>query len=325
MGWGLLCMILFLVAAEIGVFRNLDLYGYSPGFIGQIAHIKKSFEHADGANIELAVFGDSEGIDALRPDLLARDLPLDAGQIFNFSISGGRAYDIAQMYKTYIDRMPNLKTVVVEVNEFQLNSSQASGDIKFRYFAGLRDRLKVIDRHNYGELLLGWALKSYDMRTIWSMMVNKLFHGGLFKEVPLYIGGLPAETWSPKSDKTSEYAAEVADRWFENYAVGGVETEAFEEMADDLRRRGLQVLIVHLPRTEYFEQAVQQKFVAEQQAYFNEIRTVADRNQAAFAVLSNDGLGLDDFRDANHVSPQGAEKVSRAVAQNNLGRLLEAR
>lgn len=319
LGWGLVFFLAFLVLSEIFVFRNLDVYGYSPGFIGQIAEIDKSFENADASRIETAVFGDSEGMDALRPELLADAAHVSRDRLFNFSLSGGSAYDIAQMYEHYKNRLPHLKQAIVEVNEFQLNNDDAANDIKFKFFAGLRDRLTVMNGNNYGELLLGWALKSYDMRTVWHMMIDKYKEGQLRKDIPLHQGGLPPVTWSPKSDKTREHAEEVADRWFKGYQLEGVRTQAFEAMIRDLRQTGVEVEIIQLPRSSYFEEVIRTKYAAEQRLYLQKVQSIADRYGASFTVIPPDGLTLEitleDFRDTNHVNSQGAAKISEYVGK----------
>ncbi|MEB3102485.1 hypothetical protein [Ferviditalea candida] len=305
----------FLVLSEVFVFRNLDVYGYSPGFIGQIAEIDNSFAHADASGIEAAVFGDSEGMDALRPNLLADAAHIRPDTLFNFSLSGGSAYDIAQMYELYKDRLPRLKRAIVEVNEFQLNNEDAASDIKFKFFAGLRDRLAVMNGKNYGELLLGWALKSYDMRTVWQMMIDKYRNDQLRKEVPLHQGGLPPVTWSPGSDKTRQHAEEVADRWFKGYRVEGVRTQAFEGMIRDMRQRGIEVVMIQLPRSSYFEEVIQTKYAAEQRRYMQKIQSIADRYGATYTVIPQGRLTLADFRDTNHVNPQGAAQISAYVGK----------
>src|SRR5690606_24728395 len=148
-------------------------------------------------------------------------------QIFNFSISGGSAFDIYKTYLSYVDRLPNLEKVFVIVNEHQMNNEDPANYILFKYYAGLKDRLKVMNTDNYGELLFGWALKSYDMRTEWSKMVEKYRKGELREEIPAFEGGLKPITWSPGTDRTPEYAMETAERWFRGYTLEGVRTDAF--------------------------------------------------------------------------------------------------
>ncbi len=314
-GWGLLGFIVLIVFLEIAVFRNIDFYGLSPGFIGQIAELKHSFARADADQIEIAVLGDSQSIDALRPEMLAAELGIPRERIFNFSISGGSAFDIAKTYDRYKDRLPRLKKAIVVVNEHQLNDTLNDGDVKFKYFAGLRDRLAVMNADNYGELLLGWALKMYDMRTVWADMVLKYRSGKLRDHIPAHEGGLAPVVWSKPEDRTKAYANEVADRWFQQYRIDGVRTRAFDAMIRELRSRGVAVTILQLPRSSYFEDTVKEKYGKQQDAYFAVVRGIAERYGASFEVMPNDELTLDDFRDTNHVNPKGAEWVSRYVAR----------
>ncbi|HEX7057844.1 MAG TPA: hypothetical protein VF260_11720, partial [Bacilli bacterium] len=173
-----------------------------------------------------------------------------------------------------------------------------------------------------GELLLGWALRSYDLRTVWKMILQKYIDhgfdskkGGLRREIPVHAGGLPPVVWSPPTDKTAEKGKETADRWFQNYDLEGVRTNAFTRMIADLRSRGVEVHLVQLPRTEYFEQAVAGSYAQEQQAFRNKVAAIAVKYGATFDILPRDGLTLDDFRDTNHVKPSGAEHISAEVAR----------
>ena len=76
------------------------LLSYSPGSsLGQFAELDRSFKHADAEKITVAIFGDSHSIDALRPEYMAEPAGLTPENIFNFSISGGKAFDIYHTYK----------------------------------------------------------------------------------------------------------------------------------------------------------------------------------------------------------------------------------
>lgn len=314
---GIFGLIVLLILSEMFVFRNLNVYGLHSGFIGQIAEIKASFEAIDPEEIEVAIFGDSLGMDALRPDILADVAGMDPEKIFNFSLSGGSAYDSAAMYETYGAQMPNLDTVIIIVNEHQFNNAEADKDIKFKYFAGLKDRVKVMNADNYGELLLGWLLKSYDMRTVWTMLLEKYRLGELREEVPVYEGGLPPVTWSPKEDREPSYALEVATRWFSDYKIDGVRTEAFEAMLSSMRRRGVRVILLQLPRSSYFESVAQSKYGSAQKMYLQRMEELANIYGAQWSVLPKELLQFPEhFRDVNHVNPDGAKIVSEYVARH---------
>ncbi|CAM3460163.1 hypothetical protein [Marinicrinis lubricantis] len=312
---GLSGFIVLLILAEVFIFRNLAFYGKSPGFIGQIAEMDASFQAENAEQIQVGIFGDSLGMDALRPDVMASASGMQEGSIYNFSLSGGSAYDIAQIYKQYEDELPNMKQAIVVINEHQFNNAEAAEDIKFKYFAGISDRLKVMNSDNYGDLLLGWMLKSYDMRTIWTMMWDKYRKGELRDEVPIHNGGLAPVEWSPPKDREPAYAKEVADRWFENYDLEGVRTEAFERMLADMQQRGIEIVLVQLPRSEHFEKESSSIYMKEQNMYLDLMQELADQYGAVLDVLPKDLLTFPDhFRDVNHVNPAGAEIVSNYVS-----------
>lgn len=318
--FGLLGFLALYAALDFFVFRNLYFYGTEyRSFVGQLAELDYSFNHSDTSRVTTAIFGDSQSKDALRPELLAKASGRDPASFFNFSISGGKAYEIYHTYLNYADRLPNLKEAIVVVNEHQINSYSMANDPKFRYYAGLRDRIRVLDQDNYGELLLGWVSKGFDMRSIWSKIVQSYFKGTLPKK-PLSAvakpGGLRAETQMEPNGLTPAYAEERTDSWFDHYDLNGLQTDSLEGLLRALHDRGVRIVVLQIPRSELFEEAVKRKYPAQQQAYFDQVGQLAKKYGAEFSVMSNKGLSLQkDFRDSNHVRPSGAAIVSREVAE----------
>jgi len=323
-GWGLIFAVLVIALADAYVFRSPYTYdigdkqGARGGFIGQFAHIDRSFNAADPEQIEYAIFGDSQSIDGLRPDIMAGELGIGPERIFNFSVSAGKPTDAAYLYRRYIGRMPNLKRVIVVVNEHQFNNADAATDSKFRFHAGLIDRLRAMDTENYGELLAGWALRAFGLRTEWQSLVPRYRSGELPANPAPYPGGIEPLTWSPPEHRTAEYAEETADRWFKDWEPEGVYTRAFRRLIADMHLRGLEIAVVQLPRAASFDEAIERKYGSERDALYREIAAVAAAGGAEFAVLTAEGLGLaveSHFRDTNHLNPEGASIVSRYAAR----------
>lgn len=317
---GFIGFLVLFAAVETFVFRDVYFYGHEyRSFVGQFAELDYSFVHSDPVRVETAIFGDSMSKDALRPDLMAESIGRDPGTIFNFSLSGGKAFEIYHTYRKYADRLPNLKEAIVVVSEHQINSYNMANDPKFRFYAGLVDRLRIMDRDNYGELLLGWVSKGFDMRSVWSKMVQSYNKGTLPKKSITEVskpGGLRAETQKEENGLTPEYAKERTDSWFEQYDPHSLQTDAFESLLRDLHARGVQIVILQLPRSDLFEEAVQREYAAQEQEYLDIVTSLAEKYDAEFKIMSNEGLKLEQhFRDTNHVNPKGAEIVSRRVAE----------
>ncbi len=324
---GLIGLIVLIISLEMLVFRNVMFYGYSPGCVGRLAELKVCFEQADPEQIEVAIFGDSMSMDALRPDQMEAAAGMEPGSIFNFSISGGSAFDVAKTYEAYIDQLSGLQKVIVVVNEHQFNDHlmyTADGkieDVKFKFYANLQDRLAVMNWDNYGDMALGWLLKSYDMRSVWVMMLEKYRNGTLREAIPVHSGGLPAVTYAEPDSKTLGYARNVADRWFEDYGVEGIRADYFENMMKDLSDRDVEVFMLQLPRSPLFEQVIREDYANESRLYHQFIEDTARRYGAELQVMSNDALDVDaHFRDSNHVNAKGAEWVSRVVGEQWLRR-----
>jgi len=324
LGWGAFFAFVLLGLLDAFLFRNPAFYdlgnknGARGGFIGQFAHIDRAFEMQGGENIEYAIFGDSQGIDALRPDVMAEELGVPAARIFNFSASGGKPTDSLYLYRTYAERMPNLKRVIYVINEHQLNNADAAEDTKFRFHATLKQRLRALDRDHYGELLTGWALRSFGLRTEWTALLER-YRAGTWppEEDAVFPGGIEPTRWSEPRMRTPEYAEEVADRWFRNWQPEGVYTEAFAELLMAWRDRGLDVVVAQIPRTPAFDAAVAGKYGRERDEYLHLVAEAAASAGASFEVITAEeaGLSAEHFRDVNHVNPDGADAFSRFAAR----------
>jgi hypothetical protein len=321
-GWGLFVVLLILAVADITIFRDAYTYdvgtakGARGGFIGQWAQLDRSLKATNPDRIEYAVFGDSQSLDAFRPDIMADELGLNAEQIFNFSVTGGKPTDIAYTYNHYLDQLPNLQHVILVVNEHQLNSADSAQDPKFKFHASLRERWQAMNKDNYGELLTGWVFRSFGMRAEWQPLVSRYRSGELPVNPAPFPGGIQPIPWSPPTDKTAAFAKQVADRWFRDWQPEGVYALTFDRLVRDIHDDGIELTIVQLPRTDLFEQEVRSHYAAEQQAYFDHIRTIASASGVEFTVMdaSTTGVTLDSFRDTNHVNPLGAEQISRYAA-----------
>jgi len=318
--WGLLGVIMLLVCSEVFVFRNADFYGIQGGFLGQFSELEHSWRTAKPEAVDTVILGDSMGMDGMRPELLAEAAGVSADSIFNFSISGGKAYEIYHTYLKYRDEMPNLKRAFIVVNEHQINNAEVYNQPMFRYYAGLGDRFRVMDKNNFGELVTGWVLKSFDLRTEWTkLFVDKVIDpekkGWLREQIPSNPHGLMAK---PDWDGTVSAAIgeETADRWFKDYNLDGIETDSFESLVRDLRERGIEVTLLRLPRSDYFEIPASTKHAAEQMAYNETIAAIANQYGAKFDIISNAELRTDhDFRDPNHLNEKGARWLAAYVAQ----------
>lgn len=320
--FGFIGFFLLIGTSEVTVFRNLDFYGLSSGFIGQFSEMDKSFHSGDPSKITTAVFGDSMSIDALRSDYLAEAAGRSKESFFNFSISGGKGYDIYKTYQKYKDELTGLQEAIVVVNEHQINSFNMENDDKFKYYSGLKDRIRIMNWDNYGELLAGWALKSYDLRALWAKMFDS-YRQGKLKNFKARAGGLTPQApdatdpnYIKGNTKTVEIAEGTADRWFEEYELDGLQTESLENLLRDLHDSGVRIHIVQIPRTQRFEDAVKSKYAAEQKQYLDLVEGWAVEYGADFTIMSNEGLTLEKhFRDTNHVTPQGARIVTARVAE----------
>lgn len=314
--WSFIGLISLLITADTSVFHNSEMYPNAYDFVGQMGQIKRSFEMSNPAKITTIILGDSQSIDALRPELMAPSVGMDPASIFNFSLTGGKAFEIYHTYLTYEKKLPILKQAIVVVNEHQINSYAIDKDSKFRFYASFEDRLRVMNKDNYGELLLGWVFKAYDMRSTWVPMFDSFLKKGPAKEIKPQKGGLPAVLSVDPSHKTSSWAQETAERWFDHYQPDGIQTDSFESLMSSFQKRGIKVTVIMIPRSAEFEAAVMKLHPKERQVFLDKVSFLAKHYGATFNVMSNQGLSLKEyFRDTNHLNPKGAAIVSKSVAE----------
>ena len=83
---GLAGLVAFVIAAEVLFFRNVMFYGLSPGFIGQLGELEATFAHHGGERVRVAIFGDSQSMDALLPEHLAAESDYDGWGNFQFQL-----------------------------------------------------------------------------------------------------------------------------------------------------------------------------------------------------------------------------------------------
>jgi hypothetical protein len=147
-------------------------------------------------------------------------------------------------------------------------------------------------------------------------MVKSYFKGTLPKTIHWGPGGLRAETAPDAEHLTAAWARDTADRWFNGYNLNGLQTDSLESLLRDLHNRGVQIVILQIPRSALFEDTIKRKYPVEQQQYFDTITSLAAKYGADFEVMSNKGMPLKPFfRDVNHVKPVGAALVCQAIAQ----------
>ena len=313
---GLLWGLVFLLLAEIFLFRNPALYGVSPAsFLGQIANVQERLARQDTDRIKLLVLGDSQSMDALRPPLLAEHYGMQPDEIFNLSVSGGKAVDMLHLYEDASDELPHLTRVVIAVNEHQLNSADIKSDAKFRYFATLPERMGTPRVADKADLAFGQLLYAYGLRDVWTQLAKQWWAGKLPQEPRdkyAYRWGLPPVSGREPKHFGMEYARTVADRWMEGYRLDGPQADAFHQLIEQLKERGVQVTVVQLPRTQAFENVMKTSYVEKQTAFRNRIRTEMEQIGASFTAIPP---VLDDsyFRDANHMNERGAREISRMM------------
>jgi hypothetical protein len=314
---GFVWALLVVVLCEVLIFRNPAFYGMSPAsFIGQIADVEKRLNAQNKANIKLLVLGDSQSMDALRPPLLAAKYGMKPDEVFNLSVSGGKAVDMLRLYEKHQKELPNLQHVIISVNEHQLNSSTDFTDNKFRYHATLWERLQVPHVENKADLAFGWLLYSYGLREVWTKMFTLYWEDKLPQQPRdkyQYKWGLPPVEGREANHFGANYAAQVAKRWMPEYRLTGAQTAALEQLLKDLSGKGIDFTILQLPRTQAFERVMKEQYGEQQAAYRRLVSNLATKYQGKFVILPPT---LDDsyFRDANHVNKRGAEKITAELS-----------
>jgi hypothetical protein len=138
--------------------------------------------------------------------------------------------------------------------------------------------------------------------------------GELPQQVKPYRWGLTPTEWQPPENKSPAYSEQVADRWFKGYDTTGVYTESFRRLVTALRRQGVRVMIIQVPRTVGFEDVVAKKYPEQEAAYRHLLEGIAQANGTRFFQWKP-GWDNSFFMDANHLNRQGARRATEELAR----------
>jgi len=307
--------LLFLILIELFIFRNLAFYGIIPAsFIGQIQDLYQRFDQQEKDKIEWLILGDSQSMDAIRPPLIARELKCDPDQIFNLSISAGKPLDSLNILEKTIPQLPNLKGVIIAVNEHQFNNSKPVADVKFRYFAGITERIQAPGKEQKAELILGYLSYAYGLRDVWWKIAEKAWEGELPQIKPVeYRWGLDPLTAITPDGKTMQYAIDTAERWLGDYRLEGPQTNAFLQMVNLLERNEINWTLVKIPRMSALENAIKSSYEPQQKEFINLMKQLALDNQKQF-ITDIPQPPENAYRDVNHVNEKGAAYLAPLIA-----------
>jgi hypothetical protein len=248
------------------------------------------------------------------------------GSILNAALSNARPRDVLQLYRTNRKLFDDAKTAYVAVdvtyfNQNALNRTSTPSPV-WRRQASLGDRLRFPGSFETKvDLVAGWFWNLWDQRTTWREELM-----GLALELRgtprgkrgsrLYDGlGRPA-MGRPRAPLTTEALNREIDDAVERrmfaYEVDDEGFESLDELVRLLRDDGIEVVFIEMPMpTRYRERLGERNaetirlWSSEMRRRYGELETIR---------FTGDGYVTEDFRDADHLSEQGALRLAESLA-----------
>jgi hypothetical protein len=231
-------------------------------------------------------------------------------------------YDKEILHK-YLPYLPNVKIVVLPLSYFSLwydLSTNATESFRqffyFRYMGLLPSKpTTMIDIRNYSLISL------YTPPTVFNLIQNNFV---LNTTVDMDSDGnnRPAYTlyedmnYTEAYNKVSMLSGMMSDQWY------GPNTGYVREIADICRKRGIALVLVVLPVTDYFTGEADPAKFTETVRFMDGL---ADQKTVfSKSYLSDTRFTVDDFFDTDHLNAFGADKMSAILYTDVFQPILEA-
>jgi len=248
------------------------------------------------------------------------------GSILNASLSNASPRDVLALYRRHRDLFRKAKTawVAVDVTYFNRNALNRTSTPSpaWRRRATLADRLNFPGSFETRiDVVVGWFWNLWDQRTTWreeliglALRLRGTPRGArgtrLFDAL-----GRPA-MGRPRAPLTEDALAreidDAVDRRMYNYDFDDESFESLDDLVHLLREDGMQVVLIEMPAPTRFRSLLAEHHADAVARWMDEMRRrYPDLEPVRFAA---DGYAAGDFRDADHLSENGARRLADALA-----------
>jgi len=274
----------------------------------------------------VAVFlGASHTQCAIVPAAMAPVLDVAQEVLVNAGRNNGGPRESLSLYRRARAALKPARVLVVEVSDRDFNRNLAAAErapAAWRRRAALLDRLAVpVDFETRTDLLLGWALASWDLRGTWRELVALGWRAGLrhfgvgARPVLFEADGraLVPEERVPMTKALLAYDAErAARRHLQQFELDEEAFASLDTLVSTIQNSGPFVVFVEYPVSAAYRHIVQERYKAEDELWRRELaRRFPEKPLWTFETP----LAPESFRDSDHLSRQGAVEFSRRLAE----------
>jgi hypothetical protein len=261
--------------------------------------------------VEVLTLGSSHGYYGILPEVLGRGA-------FNLAATSQSIYYDRKILHKFLVKLPNLKTVVLPVSYFSLETQLDQAPERWRCyyyyrFYGIphRGRAMAYDVRNFSlyflygrnsaklmknsaEFLNHDVLNDFDR---WGGVVE----GGFLKPADLHQSSVEALLRHHGMMKSENFADNVTH---------------IQKMISMLQERQIRVILVTTPVTSYYRAGIRDDSFTRMQVALNEIARA--KNVKYCNYFSDDRFNLSDFVDGDHLNRDGAIKFSKLLGREVL-------
>jgi hypothetical protein len=308
----------------------LTLLGYAEVRLRQVPNgyrNKRASLERQLDSVEVLVLGSSHAYYGVDPNCLSL-------RAFNLAYVFQSPYYDTRLARTYLDRMPRLRLVLLDVNYISLwyqlaDTKESWRDYFYYHFWGIRCRdLARLDP----------MMVSYVALYTWKATLGYARHNFSANPTcdPLPNGFAPASCPSGFGNDpgdTITHLTQVRDDWGKARVQcldSMIEASHLSEnladldtMVGELRRRHIQVVFISLPVSDCFSRHLNPAIKLRNEQIIDSLCLKYDCRRADYG--SDSRFVVSDFRDGDHLNFRGAEKLSKILDRDFIAGAAEPR
>ena len=253
-----------------------------------------------GSDLEVLILGNSHGLFGLRPDQFTQP----AYNLCN--VSQTFEYDDYLLGK-FLPQCPHLHTVILVCDHSNLFDPplEESEDYRCSYYRLYMDYPKHPLLSSY-EFEITHVKAAEEKLTQWIQGKNESCDS---------LGFLPKEALQhfPK-DNTDWGTAAARQHCSQDTLYAYANRETLYQIAEHLQQQGIRLILVQTPVTAAYSEAIQAHWTWNDAFLRQTLTTCQERYGAILADYATDSrFQVQDFSDADHLSSQGAKKLSELI------------
>ena len=253
-----------------------------------------------GSDLEVLILGNSHGLFGLRPDQFTQPT-------YNLcNVSQTFEYDDYLLSK-FLPQCPHLHTVILVCDHSNLFDPplEESEDYRCSYYRLYMDYPKHPLLSSY-EFEITHVKAAEEKLTQWIQGKNESCDS---------LGFLPKEALQhfPK-DNTDWGTAAARQHCSQDTLYAYANRETLYQIAEHLQQQGIRLILVQTPVTAAYSEAIQAHWTWNDAFLRQTLTTCQERYGAILADYATDSrFQVQDFSDADHLSSQGAKKLSELI------------